>query len=285
MTINIQNLVKELISYTHIQTSTISSEAKSVLSQMSEEFKRLAASNDSDKQAKMIELFIGGTILALRQDDCKYNYSFELYPETLAEEVFKTVQKDDTLIEAMYKVGKQALLHLPNAFNGNIFKTEGMLINTQEPIPFFPQLKKNADKINLLVKFCVKYAENLNQSEVEKDELGLVELQLSDVILDTPTISRESKASQSPTLAPSTPFSNTSMQILGGFIAALGVAAIATAFVALNAATLGIAGLVVAGFGVAALLGGVGLFAAGTYKKHQSTADLVIDDSLASVPM
>lgn len=82
-----------------------------------------------------------------------------------------------------------------------------------------------------------------------------------------------------------TPFSNTSMQILGGFIAAIGSAAVATAFVALNAATFGIAGLVAAGLGVAAILGGVGLFAAGTYKQYQSKPDVVIDPYLAPVPM
>lgn len=74
--------------------------------------------------------------------------------------------------------------------------------------------------------------------------------------------------------------SNTSMQMLGGFIAVMGIAAVATAFVALNAATFGIAGLAVAGLGMTAILGGIGLFSAGTYKKHQSIPDAVIQDSL-----
>ncbi len=260
MTINIQNLLKELVSYTVIQTSNISSGAKSVLHEMRQEFKGLEASSDSNKQTKMIELFIGGTILALKQDDWKYRYSFDLYPKTLTKEVFKNVQENTPTIETMYRVGKQALLNLPHAFNENIFKIEGKLINTEEPIPFFPQLKENADKINLLVKFSIKYAENLDQTEVEAEDLDLVN-------------------------APSTILSNTSMQVLGGFIAAIGVAAVAVAFVALNAATFGLAGLIVAGLGAAAILGGVGLFAAGTYKKYQSTPDVIIDDSLASVPM
>jgi hypothetical protein len=51
------------------------------------------------------------------------------------------------------------------------------------------------------------------------------------------------------------------MQILSGFIAALGVAAVAAAFVALNAAALSIPGVVVAAIGLtAATLGTVGLF-------------------------
>ena len=51
------------------------------------------------------------------------------------------------------------------------------------------------------------------------------------------------------------------MQVLSGFIAALGIAAVAVSFCVLNAATLGIAGVIVAAIGVTAtLLGGIGLF-------------------------
>jgi hypothetical protein len=61
-----------------------------------------------------------------------------------------------------------------------------------------------------------------------------------------------------------------SMQVLGGFIAVLGCAAVATAFIFLNAATAGVAGLIVAGLGVACIVAGVGLFATSTYKKEQA---------------
>ncbi|CEG57247.1 hypothetical protein [Legionella fallonii] len=63
--------------------------------------------------------------------------------------------------------------------------------------------------------------------------------------------------------------SSISMQILGGFIAAIGCAAVAVAFTVLNAATLGIAGLVTAGLGIASILGGVGLFALGSCRNQQ----------------
>ena len=65
---------------------------------------------------------------------------------------------------------------------------------------------------------------------------------------------------------------NLSMQILGGFMAVLGVAAVAVAFTVLNAATFGIAGLVVAGIGAAVALAGVGLFAVGSLKKYEATS-------------
>lgn len=54
---------------------------------------------------------------------------------------------------------------------------------------------------------------------------------------------------------------NISMVVLGGFIAAAGIAAVAIAFTVLNAATLGIPGLVTAAIGAAAVLSGIGLFA------------------------
>ncbi|CEG56465.1 hypothetical protein [Legionella fallonii] len=58
------------------------------------------------------------------------------------------------------------------------------------------------------------------------------------------------------------------MHLLSGFITALGIAAVAVAFTVLNATTFGISGLVVAGIGIAAILGGVGLFAS-TFKKNE----------------
>ena len=57
-----------------------------------------------------------------------------------------------------------------------------------------------------------------------------------------------------------------SMMVLGGFISALGVAAVALAFIALNASTFGIAGVAMTATGAAAALAGVGVFAVGAYK-------------------
>lgn len=65
---------------------------------------------------------------------------------------------------------------------------------------------------------------------------------------------------------------NISMMVLGGFIAAAGIAAIAIAFTVLNAATFGVAGLIVSVVGAAAALSGVGLFATGAYKNRQTTS-------------
>ena len=53
---------------------------------------------------------------------------------------------------------------------------------------------------------------------------------------------------------------NINMQILSGFIAVMGVVAIAVAFTALNAASCGMPGIAVAGVGLATTLTGLGLF-------------------------
>lgn len=246
---NIQKLLNELISYTRVSTSNISSEAKLILRCMREEFQILESSNDANKQSKMISLFIGGTISALHADDNKYRYNFKLYPGTIVQDVLKKSKKEITLLESMYAIGNEALLNLPQAFKGALFRIEGDLINTTEPIPFFPDLKSNSDKVDLLVQFCIKYSHDLERSEVDTDDLVSISLK---------TVS--------------SPMMNISMQVLGGFMAVVGCAAVAAAFILLNAATFGTVGLVVAGLGVAAVLSGVGLFATGTYKNRQLTS-------------
>ena len=82
----------------------------------------------------------------------------------------------------------------------------------------------------------------------------------------------ENNTLASPTPAPR----NISMQILSGFMAVAGGAAVAIAFTLLHAATFGAAGLVVAALGTASLLAGVGLFASGTCKNRQA----MFNDSL-----
>lgn len=67
----------------------------------------------------------------------------------------------------------------------------------------------------------------------------------------------------------SSSMNNISMMVLGGFVAALGVAAVATAFIMLNALTGGVVGLVVAGIGIASILSGIGLFATGACRNNQ----------------
>ena len=79
------------------------------------------------------------------------------------------------------------------------------------------------------------------------------------------------------TCSPSTV--NISMMVLGGFIAFVGIAAVAIAFTVLNAATFGAAGIVVASVGAAAVLSGVGLFATGAYKNRQTSPDDSLDFS------
>lgn len=76
-----------------------------------------------------------------------------------------------------------------------------------------------------------------------------------------------------------------SMMVLGGFIATVGITAIAIAFTVLNTATFGTAGLVMAGIGFAAALSGVGLFATGAYKNKSTTSDISLDHSNNVVPV
>lgn len=76
---------------------------------------------------------------------------------------------------------------------------------------------------------------------------------------------------------PSSSLTNISMMVLGGFIAAAGIAAVAIAFTLLNAATFGVSGLILASVGVATILSGVGLFATAAYKNRQAIPDPSLD--------
>ncbi|CEG55634.1 hypothetical protein [Legionella fallonii] len=298
---NIQELLKELVSYTMIRTSHISSEAKTVLFTMRKEFERLLASDDADKQKKMIALFMGGTIYALKQDDWKYRFAYDvkLYPAAISKDVLQNLNEKNSIVENIYAIGNQALLFLPQqSFNADLFKLEVRLINSQKPIAFFPDLQRNADRINLLVAFCTKYAHDLEHAEIDSNELNPVDLKQDkpkvvtannieplhkDHHQETSTSSSDEATVNEPkitrTNSPSSSFSNISMQVLGGFLAAIGAAAVAVAFVVLNAATLGLAGLITAGLGVASILGGVGLFGTGAYRGCQSTPDASLNNS------
>lgn len=66
---------------------------------------------------------------------------------------------------------------------------------------------------------------------------------------------------------------NISMMVLSGFIATVGIAAVAVSFTMLNAATLGIPGLVIAGLGIAATLSGIGLFSTAICKPGTTTSE------------
>jgi len=77
-----------------------------------------------------------------------------------------------------------------------------------------------------------------------------------------------------------TPFN---MQVLSGFMMALGTAAIAIAFSLLNAATLGAAGVVVASVGLVSLVAGCGFFKVAS--DYSSSEDPSLPEALASPSM
>lgn len=103
---------------------------------------------------------------------------------------------------------------------------------------------------------------------------GIRELINQPLLTEAPNPSTHTTATNASTAEEThtSPTTSINMVVLGGFITALGIAAVATAFIALNVITLGAAGLVVTSIGVAAILAGVGLFAIGTYQ--ESSGDL-----------
>ena len=70
------------------------------------------------------------------------------------------------------------------------------------------------------------------------------------------------------------------MQLLGGFIAVLGSAAVATAIIALHSAALATGGMLVAATGLAICLAGCGFFASGTGAGKQNAPDQSLDRTI-----
>lgn len=168
MTLNIQNLLGELMGYTIAGAESRSSEANDTLSQMRTEFEILKQSNAPDKQSKMIALFMGGTIAALEQDDLKY-YADKLYTGNAIKEVWKSAPERNNIPfpEYFYLIGEKALTDLPNEFSRGLFQVKIELICGNGPKAFFPDLDVNHQRITLLVDFCIKNKANLNKPEYE----------------------------------------------------------------------------------------------------------------------
>jgi hypothetical protein len=165
-------LLEQLFGHSNVTTSNISSEAKGCIHLMRNEAEKLKSSTDPEKQRKMIALFIGGTILSLHKDDCKYHYPFKLYDGTAIDRTWKKLDsqgiKSIGNVPYMYEIGYAVLEDLSNDFS-NLFAKEYQLIGTtgNPPVPFFPGLKQNLEKVNQLVKFCIEHKDNLEVPEFE----------------------------------------------------------------------------------------------------------------------
>lgn len=72
-------------------------------------------------------------------------------------------------------------------------------------------------------------------------------------------------------------FEHINLQLISGFMVALGAAAVAVAFTLLNAASLGTAGLVVASIGLASIITGIGFFKAGSDNNNSTKESLTVD--------
>jgi hypothetical protein len=173
---NVGKLLNELmndVNYSLNHSNSMSDQAKEILSEMKAEFETINADHSlPDQQKKMIALFMGGIILALRTDDLKYSYANKLYPGTAIDNTLTKLRSEERTklphIAFMYELGKQALLNLPNDFSGDLFKIKTQLKRTNKPTAFFPKLEKNSHKVDALVAFCIEHKNNLELSDTNK---------------------------------------------------------------------------------------------------------------------
>ncbi|KTC68225.1 hypothetical protein Lbir_2827 [Legionella birminghamensis] len=178
MKIDVRSLLNELIhSMENDVSRTQSVNSRWFLQLMIYELERLAFLDEENTQHKMIALFMGGIIYALNQDDQECQYPIRLYPaETVA-----NMRRDLSWgmlhgrvneLEYMTAIGEEALRNLPHAFNGELFKRQTRLTDSGPGEAVFPGLKDRADKVDLLMKFCIANSGNLNVPTIDRNHFN-----------------------------------------------------------------------------------------------------------------
>jgi hypothetical protein len=161
MIINIKELLSELISNTVITDSSISSQGKTILSQMKE-------SAQASTQGEMISLFLGGTIYAMHQDQVKYGY--RLGASEIANKVRAVNPKiEEEVKDTMLLIGNYIIANLPQSLSAKLYLIQRKP-SSYSLRPYFPDLANNVEKIDYLLKFCEKYNNDLEQEEFNTDE-------------------------------------------------------------------------------------------------------------------
>ncbi|MBA2656921.1 MAG: hypothetical protein H0U70_08025 [Tatlockia sp.] len=162
MIINIKNLLNDLISYTIITDSSISSQGGAVLYHMREAFKKASS------QKEMIALFFGGTLYAMHQDETKYGVS--LGASKIVNHVeFPSPSTHEEFKRNMLGIGNYILENLPNSLTNEIYRKK-IKPRHEAPKPYFPNLELNLTEVELLLNFCKKYGGNLEKTDIDTEE-------------------------------------------------------------------------------------------------------------------
>lgn len=261
---NVQVLLRELVNCTLSPRGEISPEVKAALLIMQTEFTRLEQSAEEHKQQKMITLFIGGLIFAYklhRRQCAKVPDAFQGISDAHLSSVTGAVTKDLAL-PIMKKIGEVVLDH-PNTFTVDKIQSQ--------PIPFFHKLLEKKSEVALLIAFYTEH-----RLDLEHPEIAIPAPVAAPVVAAVVPPSQPLAKQPKPYPAQSS-LENLSMQVIGGFIAAMGVAAVACGIVILLAAAWGAPDPITnVTFGVVSLMDGVGLFSAGIFihNKHKKAIDI-----------
>lgn len=276
---NVQVLLRELVNCTLSLTGKISPEAKAALSIMQEEFTSLEKSAKAHKQQEMITLFIGGLIFAYKLDRRTYKMLPDVFKgisDAHLNSVTGAVTTDLALL-IMKRIGEVALDH-PNIFTVDSIQSQ--------PIPLFGKLFGKKSEVALLIAFCKEHRHDLEHPEIAipapvaavvppSQPLAIPE-PVAAVVPPSQPLAKQPKPYPAQSTAQSS-LENLSMQVIGGFIAAIGVAAVACGIVILLAAAWGVPDpIATVTLGVVSLMEGLGLFSAGIFihNKHKKAIDI-----------
>jgi hypothetical protein len=218
MKVTILQLLRDLVSYTNVNSdNTIYSTSKFFLGYCRDEFNRLDQSNDPEKQRKMINLFLGGTIRAMFEDEQRYAY--KLGAVAIARKSWEHTRRSEEtgkakVIQDSYAIGNYIVNNLPAALSRDMYLQNRNTDPNPEIMPlfgppppagrYFPLIADNIKKIDILFQFCIQYRDidqGLEALEIDTDDLGFER----DLSLDpkpsqtrTPTPTTEARVKANP---------------------------------------------------------------------------------------
>lgn len=267
----IDQLIERLYTYTHIEGSETSMQAKIVIAEMHAKKEKTA------KRSQKIALLLGGIHHAIFQDEYKYGKNFGLGPQirlALAD-VEEQAAYGERLGELTLQIGEYILAHLPNSFSTDLIQNKANY--------FFRDLSSHIDELNLLLAFSLKYRDQLDMEEdLELDELFPELKGPTSVTAPALAFNFEPDVYRAPfgmesieaNIEYATEFEeeqswccNLTMQVISGFCFCLGIAAVALAItVVMSPVAMGLT----LGLAATAIVAGAGLFATALYRSQNS---------------
>lgn len=265
MIINIQQFLEELISDMNVSYPSVNKTTENNLSSLILHFTSLKESpSPMNKQGLLINQILISAFYAME---------LEIHKNETVNDFCAATRLKHNLPYYRYKSSYFYMIEQLSDFEYrsqffNLFKLKGSFTNEF----IFPKISKSPEKMQklaCLLDFCAAYPDALESAEIDTDKLQFDKKKSLWNLYYQPV--PEPKSVTASLLKPI----DTNMMILGGFIAVLGIAAVAIALTLLSASAFGF-GLAV--LGVVGIAGGAGIGIYGLFANRPPMPDGSSDD-------